>query len=176
MHTLCLVTDYAVLSHKPQLPGELLIHLKELKNPLEMLHAALKYCGAKRYPCIDICAAPDSHLELSEFFQINHVHQLHVDCTFGRGTRVSCNQDIPSCPSLRQLSLTWLRKGDDVLSALRKAIQDCRLPNLNYLSFNHCSFNTEGILPYLFGSRTPRSGTSQSLGHKNQQKRPSVYK
>ena len=38
---------------------------------------------------------------------------------------------------------------------MRKAFQDGRLPNLNYLSFNHCSFSREGILCYLFGRWTP---------------------
>ena len=35
MHTLCLIRDYAVPSHKLQLPGEFLIHLNKLENPLE---------------------------------------------------------------------------------------------------------------------------------------------
>ena len=48
-----------------------------------------------------------------------------------------------------------LKNGDDVLSALCKAIQKGHLPNLNYLDFHDCSFMTEGILRYLFGSRTP---------------------
>ena len=80
--------------------------------------------------------------------------QLHVDC-LQSGAHVSCNQDIPSCPSLTQLSLKHLKNGDDVLSALRKAIQRGHLPSLNYLGFYYCSFKTEGILLYLFGSRTP---------------------
>ena len=41
------------------------------------------------------------------------------------------------------------------LPPLRKAFQDGRLPNLNYLSFSHCSFSREGILCYLFGRWTP---------------------
>ena len=93
-------------------------------------------------------------LELSELFQINDIRQLHVNC-FEEMARVSCHQDIPSCPSLKQLSVTYLKEGDDVLRALRKAIQRSRLPNLNYLDLWRSSFNTEGILPYLFGSWTP---------------------
>ena len=130
-----------------------------------MLHAALKYCGAKRCPCIDIVVARDSHLELSELLQINHIHQLHVNCIW-KGARVSCNQDIPPSPSLRQLSVYCLKNGDDVLSGLSKAVQEGHLANLNYLNFHSCSFNREGILRYLFGSRTPDLGHLNLLGIK----------
>ena len=156
IHTLCLFRDYTIFSDKLQQPQkELLIHLIDLPKPLEMLAAALKYCyRAKRRPCIRVEVDRNSYLDLSEFFQINEIHQLHVNC-YGEWTRVSCNQDIPSCPSLRQVSVRYLKKGDDVLSGLRKAIQEGHLPNLNYLSFESCSFNREGTLRYLFGSRTP---------------------
>ena len=79
MHTLCLVRDSIFRSHGPQQPErELLIHLVKLENSLKMLHAALKYCGAKRYPCIDINMEGNSHLELSKLFQIKDIHQLSV--------------------------------------------------------------------------------------------------
>ena len=154
IHTLQLFMNSKRHYVKCQQPeGELHILLYYLPNPLEMLRVALKYCyRAQRRPCIDIDMAGDSHLELSELLQIKDIRQLHVGC---RMKHVSCNQDIPYCPSLRQLSLEHLRDGDDVLSALRNAIQRGHLPNLKYLNFYGSSFKTEGILPYLFGSRTP---------------------
>ena len=159
IHTLQLFKSYSFLSDKHQQPKrELLIQLRGLQKPWEMLRVALKYCyRAERCPCISyhyIDMDDNSHLELSELFQINDVRQLHMDCD-EEGVGVSSNQDIPSCPSLRQLSVYKLNNGDDLLSALRKAIQRDHLPNLNYLRLDRCSFNTEGILLYLFGSRTP---------------------
>ena len=160
IHTLCLSRCWSGCYQRPKLrERELLIHLHELENALNlvMLHAALKYCGAKRYPCIDILMGPDCHLELSEFFQINEIRQLHVRALPDE-SHISCSQDIPPCPSLRQLSVEYFEDVDDVLSGLRKAIQGGHLPNLNYLGFPKCSFNTEGILRYLFGSQTPALG------------------
>ena len=156
IHTLCLVKNFSCHYRKPPQPErELLIRLDNLQNPLEMLHVALKYCyRAERSPGIGLGMARDSSLELSELLHIKGMCQLHVDCG-EEGAGVSCHQDIPHCPSLRQLSVTHFENGDDVLSALRKAIQRGRLPNLNYLDFYGSSFETDEILPYLYGSLTP---------------------
>ena len=156
IHTLRLFGDYTFFSDNLQKrEEELQINLVHLHKPLEMLHIALKYCyRAERCPCIHIDVARNFHLELSELLQIKGIRQLHVNCHV-KGALVSCHQDISSCPSLRQLSVRCLKNGDDVLSGLRKAFHWDYLPKLNYLDFEGCSFKTEGILRYLFGSRTP---------------------
>ena len=154
IYTLQLCEDFSDSSGKPEQPErELLIYLHDLQETPEMLRVALKYCyRAERHPCVRINVAGYSLLELSELFQINDIRQLHVH-RYREGACVTCYQDIASCPSLRQFSVHNWKRGDDVLSALRKAIQRKYLPNLNHLSLWHCSFNREGILRYLFRSR-----------------------
>ena len=69
---------------------------------------------------------------------------------------MSCHQDIPYCPSLRELSLRYINQNpNEALKVLREAIHCGHLPNLNHLDLDHCSFNREGILRYLFGEQTP---------------------
>ena len=145
IHIICLDSHIYKRRELPERELQLLVRLDKWTNPLEMLPAVLEYCyRAKRRPCIDIDLAYDASLDLSGLFQINDIHQLHVR-GFWEGAHVSCDQDIPPCPSLRQLSVERLENGDDVLSGLRKAIQDGHLPNLNYLGFPDCSFKIKGI-------------------------------
>ena len=157
IHILCLVRNVSGHYERPkQREREILIHLVHLEKPFEMLHVALKYCyRAERRPCIRVDVASDFRLKLSELFQISDIRQVHVDCGV-KGAHVSFTEDIPPCPSLRQLSVKYLKKGDDVFPAFCKAIQNGHLPNLNYLGFPSCFLKTEGILRHLFPSGSPR--------------------
>ena len=51
--------------------------------------------------------------------------------------------------------MEYLKNSDHVLPAFRKAIHGGHLPNLNYLDFSGCYFETKGFLHNLFGAQTP---------------------
>ena len=152
IHTLCLGASSR--TERPEQPErEISICMFHPQNLMEVLPVVLKYCyRAERRPLIDLFLDSNPSIELSEFIQIEGIHQLQVCCLIDG--RVSCNQDIPPCPSLRQLHVLNLKNGDHVLSTLRKAFQRGHLPNSNDLGFPGCSFSTEGILPYVFKTQT----------------------
>ena len=130
-----------------------------------MLGAIARYCQrADRHTCLYLDLVPDRESEMAEYLHTNIIFELSTffhDCLHGLHLMfyfkysLVCNYDIPSCPSLRHIYLRDINNGDDVLRALRKAIQSGHLPNLNTLSFDQCSFITEGIFNSLFPSETP---------------------
>ena len=135
--------------------AELLVIIKSMLEPAEVLRHVMEYCErAVRRPCVFVTLQKNHELELSSMIK-NGLYGLHLDCLCGR---VVCKRDIPDCQSLRHLSMDNLKNGDNVLRALRKAFQSGRLPNVNYLGFDGCSFKTKGILPYLFPSGSPTPG------------------
>ena len=136
--------------------AELLVIIESAREPAEVLRPVMEYCErAGRRPCVYVKLQKNQEVELSTMIK-NGLHGLHLQCSYGR---VVCKRDIPDCQSLRHLSVHHLENDDDVLSALRKAFQSGRLPNVDYLGFPWCSFKTQEILRYLFPSG------SQGLEH-----------
>ena len=130
-----------------------------------MLGAIVRYCQrADRHTCLYLNLAPDRESEMAEHGHTNinfELSTLFHDCLQGLHLMfyfrysLVCNYDIPRCQSLRHIYLRDINNGDDVLRALRKAIQSGHLPNLNSLGFDQCSFITEGIFNSLYPSATP---------------------
>ena len=87
----------------------------------KMLKAAMRYCKRTGRPAnVYLTLGSDSKIELSTVVQ-NDMEGLHLDC--GRGF-VHCELDIPPCPTLRYLSITYLRNADNVLKAFISRCSD----------------------------------------------------
>ena len=128
-------------------------------NTSSMFHSAVRYCKraeSEPYVYIELHELHgSSQFELSTLIQ-DGISGLHVEkCRLSTGQHVVYNRDFPFCPSLRHFSVGNFKNADDVLRALRIGIQYGHLPNLKYLDFSGCSFESGGFLRYLFPSGSP---------------------
>ena len=114
-----------------------------VEHPAITLNTVLKHCkNAKRLPSVYLhsCATFD----LTTILQEEDISGLYFDRC--KDTVLLSVNDIPFCSNLRRLSFRNCLIDDNLFRALRSAIQDGRLPNLNHLSFPGCRFETDGIL------------------------------
>ena len=61
-----------------------------------------------------------------------------------------CNREIPLCLALRHLAIMGFEVKETLLSALSRAFQTSRLPNLSHLSLRYSYVEPNGFLPVLF--------------------------
>ena len=129
-----------------------------VKHPAITLNTVLKHCkNAKRLPSVYLhsCATFD----LATILQEEDISGLYFDRY--KDTVLSSVHDIPFCANLRRLSFRNCLIDGNLFRALRSAIQNGCLPNLNHLSFPSCRFETDGtdgILQSLFHSKNRESG------------------
>ena len=121
--------------------------LKEF-NTFSMFRSAMRYCKrAEGQPCVYVELHElrgSSQFEVSTLIQ-DGIHGLHMEkCRERTGRHMI--PVFPSCPSLRYFSLGNFENADEILLALRMGIQCGNLPNLKYLDFSGCSFESEGFL------------------------------
>ena len=121
--------------------------LKEF-NTFSMFRSAMRYCKcAESQPSIYVELHElrgSSQFEVSTLIQ-DGIHGLHMEKCRERTGR-NMIPVFPSCPSLRHFSLGNFENADEILIALRMGIQCGNLPNLKYLDFSGCSFESEGFL------------------------------
>ena len=144
---------------------ELIIVIQPQEKIFKMFDIVLRYSklvGKRTCVYVKMQPPPDPF----KFFE-RGLHGLHLDCDNLMG--VECRSFIPNCPSLRHVSVTNLRKADQVLKLLSKAVESGHLKTLNYLDFSGCSFEEDYKTTYQtiwkYSPLFSKSESSSSLEH-----------